>query len=148
VAAAVFSKNTIAAGIQGARSARVRPAVRGPSHGHTLTRSRTPMEMVNMQLLALLALSGGASTDVVSWLLPEHYFKAHQIDVTAAKMVELAGKDPADAKTSIAQLLAIRWLGEHPGEVKKAAAARDLLQQIAQGKKAQDPQGFAREAAA
>jgi hypothetical protein len=42
----------------------------------------------------------------------------------------------------VAQLLAIRWLGAHKAEGEKARA---LLEQIAGGKKAQDPIGFARD---
>ncbi len=59
-------------------------------------------------------------------------------------MIELAGKDPTEPKTQVAQLLALRWLGAHPEEAKKSDKARALLEQIAQGKKAQDSYGFAR----
>lgn len=62
-----------------------------------------------------------------------------------ARIVETAGKEPADGKTQIAQLLAIRWLGENSEQTKKDAKARALLEDIAAGKKAQDPQGFAKE---
>src|SRR5262249_13822868 len=49
-----------------------------------------------------------------------------------------------DGKTQAQQLLAIRWLGEHPDQVKKADGARAVLEQIADGKKAQDGTGFAK----
>ncbi len=60
-------------------------------------------------------------------------------------MEKLAGKYPTDAKTQIAQLLAIDWLGEHATEGK---AARGTLESIAGGKKAQDATGFAKSHAA
>jgi hypothetical protein len=98
-----------------------------------------------MGLLLLLAGSAGLpANDIVSLMQPEDYFKARKIDVSADKMVELAGKDPADGKTQIQQLLAIRWLGDNAAQAKKADGARALLEQLAEGKKAQDPHGFAK----
>jgi hypothetical protein len=96
------------------------------------------------EILVLLALSGGVSNDLASLVNAEDYFKARNIDIKVEKMVELVGNQPADAKASFGQLLAIRWLGQHAAEAKKDKKARDLLQQIADGKKAQDPQGFSR----
>ncbi len=98
-----------------------------------------------MEILLLLASSAGLpANDLVSLIQPEDYFKARKIDVEADKMVELAGKDPKDGKTQVQQLLAIRWLGDNPAQTKKADGARALLEQIAAGKKGQDPHGFAR----
>jgi len=65
--------------------------------------------------------------------------------VTTPKMIELAGKEPIDAKTGIAQLLAIRWLGEHAHEVKKDSDARTLLEEIAKGEKGKKAQGYAKD---
>src|SRR5687767_3990502 len=98
-----------------------------------------------LEMIVLLAGSGGlASNDLVSLVQAEDYFKVRNIAVSADKMAELAGKDPADGKTQVQQLLAIRWLGENAADTKKADGARALLEQIAAGKKAQDPHGFAR----
>src|SRR5262249_26973970 len=67
-------------------------------------------------------------------------FQSRQIDITAAHLEELAGKLPEDAKAEVAQLLAIRWLGEH-----RVEAARGTLQRIAQGQIAQDKHRFAQD---
>jgi hypothetical protein len=99
-----------------------------------------------MEALVLIVLStGGGSNDVVSFLNPEAYFKMHGIKPGVEQMTELAGKDPTEPKTQVAQLLAIRWLGSHAEEAKKSDKARALLAQIAEGKKANDPYGFARD---
>jgi hypothetical protein len=96
--------------------------------------------------MVLLSLgSGSFSNDLVSLIETESYFKSRQVDVTAATMLEFAGKDPRDGKTQIGQLLAIRWLGEHPDEAKKDTKIRALLDEIAHGTKSQDPLGFARD---
>jgi hypothetical protein len=97
------------------------------------------------EILFLLALAGGGSKDLVSFVDAKDYFQARDIEVKVDKMVELAGKTPADAQASVSQLLAIRWLGDHPAEVKKAKGARETLQQIAAGKKGKDSTGFARD---
>src|SRR5262245_4151009 len=97
-------------------------------------------------ILMMLALTGGTgSTDLISFVDGPDYFKAREIEVKLEKMVELAAKTPEDGKDSVAQLLAIRWLGDHPAEVKKAKNARQTLQQITAGKKGKDAAGFARD---
>ncbi len=102
-----------------------------------------------MEILLLLASSAGIpANDLVSLVPVEDYFKSRMIEVSADKMIEFAGKAPADSKTSVQQLLAIRWLGENPDAAKKGKGARDLLEQIAAGKKAQDSHGFAKAHAA
>lgn len=107
------------------------------------------MSASSLNLFLFLALAGGGnSSDLVSWIKAEDYFKARGVEVTPAAMVRLATQEPKDGKTSIAQLLALRWLGQHPNEVKKVEDPRPLLELIAQGKKAQDPQGFAKDYAA
>jgi hypothetical protein len=87
---------------------------------------------------------GTANNDVVSLIDAEDYFKAHEVTVEAGALANLAGQDPADGKAQIAQLLAIRWLGEHADMTRKNEPARSALDAIAKGKKAQDPQGFAK----
>src|SRR5262249_29035988 len=97
-----------------------------------------------MEVLVLLASTSSSPThDLVSLIRAEDYFKARNIAVDASGMVKLATKDPADGKAQIQQLLAIRWLGEHPAELKKTEGARAALEQVATGKKAQDRSGFA-----
>jgi hypothetical protein len=92
-----------------------------------------------------VSTAGGAPTDLVSLIDGPDYFKARSIEVSADKMAELAGKGPSEGQTSVAQLLAIRWLGEHPAEAKQVRGAREGLQKIAEGDRAKDPQGFARD---
>jgi hypothetical protein len=104
------------------------------------------MHMGAMELLVMLALTGGGTAnDLAAWLNGEDYFKSRQIDMKIEKMIELANTPPTTAKASIAQLLAVRWLGEHPAEAKKDKNVRELLVQIALGKKNVDAQGFARD---
>jgi hypothetical protein len=99
-----------------------------------------------MQWFLLMAsCSGSFTTDLVTLLDAESYFKSRMIAATTASLVDVAGKEASDGKTQIAQLLAIRWLGEHPAETKKDAKALALLQAIAAATRAQDPQGFARD---
>ena len=102
-------------------------------------------------LLMLVVAGGGTSTDLASLLPTQDYFKARNIDISIDKAVELAGKDPADGKTQIAQLIALRYLADESAKLKGAPnyeQHRQLLAAIAGGKKAQDPQGFAKEYAA
>jgi hypothetical protein len=94
-------------------------------------------------ILVLVALGSSGSTDLVSMVDGPAYFKSRGIEVKADKMLELAGKTPTGGKEVVAQLLAIRWLGEHPAAAKKLANGRDLLTQIAEGKKGKDARGFA-----
>ncbi len=90
-----------------------------------------------------LVLMGGAGSyfrDLVSAFSVEDYFAYRGVEVKPEEMLKLAQKTPADARDGIAQLLAIRWLGE-----KRVQAAREPLEQIAQGKLGPDPHGFARD---
>src|SRR5262249_31006008 len=104
------------------------------------------MSVSALGLFAFLVVSGGNFPgDLVTLIDADMYFQARKVDVTAAQMVALAGKDPVDGKTQIAQLLALRWLGDHPNVVKADSKIRALLEVVAQGKKAQDPQRFARD---
>src|SRR5262249_49885086 len=86
--------------------------------------------------------------DLVSLIDAPAYFQARDIKITPEKMAELAVREPSDGKAQLAQLLALRWLGEEADQVKKAKDFPKILRQveeIADGKGAQDPQGFAAE---
>jgi hypothetical protein len=103
------------------------------------------MEIVTswVGLIVILAAGhGNFTSDLVSLIEPADYFKSRKIEINADRMLELAGKNPSDGKTQIAQLLAIRWLGAHKAEGERA---HSILGQIAGGEKAQDPSGFARD---
>lgn len=99
-----------------------------------------------MEVMLLLGLGGGgASNDLVSWMDADLYFQSREIKLEAPALAAQAAKEPKDAAASVAQLLAIRWLGEHPAETKQSKEAREVLEQLAAGKGAQDRLGFARE---
>jgi hypothetical protein len=105
------------------------------------------MSLGGMELILLLAFGGGRN-DLVDFIDAPAYFQSRNIAVTVDKMTELAVQDPIDGKTQIRQLLALRWLEEHPAEVKKSKefqAIQKQIEEVAQGKKAQDLQGFAAE---
>ena len=66
-------------------------------------------------------------------------------------MASLAGAVPENGKVQIMQLVALRHPADHPDKLKQAdryPAHRKLLEEIAAGKRAHDPQGFAKEYAA
>jgi hypothetical protein len=106
------------------------------------------MDLFALDFLLFLALYGtGAPNDLVSCVKPEDYFQSRAITVTGNEMVRLAGKEPKDGTASFQQLLALRWLAEHPAELKKEKEARKLLEGLAEGASG-DAQGFAREYAA
>jgi hypothetical protein len=105
------------------------------------------LEMV----MLLLFGSGGMSNEFLSLLDARAYFASRKVEVSVSRMVELATREPANAKDQVSQLLALRWLAEEPAQVKRAkdfARILDSIEQVALGKKAQDPQGFAAEYAA
>jgi len=100
------------------------------------------------EALLFILLGGATPADLVSLMHADDYFEVRKIDLTVEKMIELAGKDPSDGKAQIQQLLALRLLGDDPNEVKKSPqheAVIKLLKQIADGTKAQDRFGFARD---
>src|SRR5262249_26456194 len=73
--------------------------------------------------------------------------KARAVEVSFEKMVDLAATDPKTPQAQIAQLLALRWLADEVGSVKKNenyAGYLRTLEDIATGKKAQDRLGFAK----
>ena len=101
---------------------------------------------VYLSVFMLMALGGmGMPSDLLSLVDPDAYFRAREVPVTVAKMIELAGKQPADVKGEVAQLLAIRMLGDEPEEVQKEKEAIvKVLQPLAEGKQAGDKHGFVR----
>lgn len=99
-------------------------------------------------MLMLLIFAGDLGNDAVSLLDAEGYFKQRNIAISVSQMVELATQDPTSGKAQVRQLLALRWLADHAGAVKKDDSFANLLQQlqaVAEGQKAQDLQGFAAE---
>jgi hypothetical protein len=88
----------------------------------------------------LLAGKGDAPPDFVTLIDADDYFRARQIVASAERMEVLAQTEPTDGPRQIAQLLAIRWLGDHRMET-----ARATLTRIGEGRLAQDKHGFARD---
>ncbi len=101
------------------------------------------------EMLVLALVSGGMnSTDLVALLPPAHYFQSRQIQVSIDRMIDIALTEPTTPKAQIMQLTALRYLADETDNIKKAnnyATNRDAIEQIAQGKKANDPAGFAKE---
>ena len=98
--------------------------------------------------LMLLLMGGGGGSDLLTMLNAEDYFRTRGIETRMDKMMELASKTPAGSKAGVQQLLALRVLGEKADQLKASrefAEYREILKQIAAGKKAQDNLGFARE---
>jgi hypothetical protein len=94
-------------------------------------------------LALLLGVNGAGNLphDLVSLMDINDYFTPRSIETKPDNLVRLAGKAPADAKESLVQLLAIRWLGENVDQLgDQKDAARKALQQLARG-----PEGFPRD---
>jgi hypothetical protein len=87
-----------------------------------------------------LAGLGDSPRDLLTLIDADDYFRARQIDTSTENLKRLAGTPAADGKARVAQLLAIRWLGEH-----REKDAQETLRQLAEGTTAQDPLGFARD---
>ena len=102
-----------------------------------------------MEILILALMSGGInSADLVDLVQPTHYFQYRQWEPSVDKMADMASEDPKDAKGQIAQLTCLRYLAEETAALKKSpryAEHRKALETIAQGNKAQDSLGFAKE---
>jgi hypothetical protein len=105
------------------------------------------MEASFTELLLLLALGGMPVSDVASLLEPAAYLKAHGVEPKAERLAELAAGPAKDGKGQMTQLQAIRWLGGHPAEAKRAGAL-DALRAVAEGKEGDDAYGLARAHAA
>ena len=106
-----------------------------------------PASLVYVLLLA--AAGGGSSNDLVSCIDPTHYFESRRVRLRVPEMLALVYMKPqTGSKARIQQLLAIRWLGDHPAEARKDDKVRPMLEAIAKGKWTPDDQGFAKEYAA
>lgn len=104
------------------------------------------MMMLGFTEVLIFLLFGGVSNDIASLLEPQDYFNHRQIGVSVEKMLELAKTEPNSGKAQIQQLLALRVLAEDADKIKKAenfAAIKKDIRDIAEGKVAQDLQGFA-----
>jgi hypothetical protein len=87
--------------------------------------------MMGPDFAFLFALMLGGPFEVTSLVDAEDYFRHREIAVDGDKLIRLAGTDPTgpeDGKGRLAQLLAIRTLGE-----RKEAKARKLLEDLAGG---------------
>src|SRR5262245_56180567 len=63
-------------------------------------------------LLMLLMSAGGASADLATLLDPGDYFMQRGVEVRLDTMMELAAAENKDGSNQIAQLLALRVLGD------------------------------------
>jgi hypothetical protein len=92
-------------------------------------------------LVAYLFFAGpfGTTQDLLGLVDPEDYFQTRHITTAPSTMEKLAQSRPGDARSEVAQLLAIRWLGDH-----RIRAARQTLQQLAHPEPAEDPHGSVR----
>ena len=103
--------------------------------------------MATSGLFSLLALMGGGG-DLVSALPAKDYFEYRQIEPSIDKLVELAATEPATGKAQLAQLFALKMLVGDVAALRKSAKLaehRQVLKEIADGKKAADKCGFAAE---
>src|SRR6266404_2831611 len=95
---------------------------------------------VTMATLAILyLLLAGLShhpPELVSLIDPDSYFSSRGIQTSAENMEAVAEAQPGSAAEEVAQLLAIRWLGEHG-----AVQAKSTLLKIANGQLAGDEMG-------
>jgi hypothetical protein len=97
-------------------------------------------------LIFMLFMTPGC--DLLSLADPADYFKSRNIAVSIDKMVDLATTPATDGKSQAAQLLALRYLAEDAAGVKKAKNFEEILkrmEEVAEGKKANDSLGFARD---
>lgn len=99
--------------------------------------------------ILLLLLSGGMNTtDLVEMAQPGDFFKSRQIEPTVDQLLDLAIADPTTGQAQIRQLMALRQIAVDADNFKKAknyATNRMALEEVAEGKRAQDPLGFAQE---
>jgi hypothetical protein len=108
------------------------------------------MVFVRLPEVIMMFLLTGSPTgnDLLALADPAGYFASRQIEVSIDRMAALAGEEPKDAKAQVRQLLALRYLAEHPEKMKKAegyARHRRLIEEVAVGERAQDRLGFAKE---
>ena len=99
-------------------------------------------------MMFALVVGGMNNTDLVGLVQPQHYFESRQVRVSIDSMIDIALTDPKDGKAQIMQLTALRYMADESVAFKKAsnyATNREAIELIAQGKKAQDKVGFAKE---
>jgi hypothetical protein len=104
------------------------------------------MNLGFIEIVMILLLSGGTPGDVASMLPTEAYLKHRQIESDVDSLMAWATKEPTDPKTQLAQLVAMRRLGEQRDAFAKSPKATDyrqMLARIAEGKLAADKTGFA-----
>jgi hypothetical protein len=89
-------------------------------------------------LYLLLAGLSHHPPELVSLIDPDSYFSSRGIQTSAQNMEAMVDAQPGSAAEEVAQLLAIRWLGEHG-----AVQAKSTLLKIANGHLAGDEMGFA-----
>src|SRR5262249_42027873 len=116
---------------------------------HHLSRSAPMVALGLPEVLMMFLLSGSPSgTDLLALVDPATYFASRQMEVSIDKMAGLAAVAPKDAKGQLSQLLALRYLAEHPDKLKQAeafAGYRRLIEEIAGGRTGQDKLGFSKE---
>ncbi len=102
------------------------------------------------EVLLVALLGGPGASDLASVLPLQAYFQYRNIPLSVDKMVELAATTPTDGKTQLQQNLALRYLRENIEQVKTSPNSqkhREVIAEIAAGKKANDAQGFAKDQA-
>ncbi len=101
------------------------------------------------EILILAMLSGGmTTTDVVAMVQPTHYFKSRNVEPTIDAMIDTIIVAPDTPKAQIRQLVALRHLADEADKFKKDknyASNREAVEEVADGKRGKDPQGFAQE---
>lgn len=101
------------------------------------------------EVLMLALLTGGMNdTDLVAMVQPKAYFQSREIRLSIDSMIDVAIREPKDNKAQIMQLSALRYLTDESDAFKKAtnyASNREAIEEIAQGKRAQDKAGFSKE---
>jgi hypothetical protein len=122
----------------------------GNQHSPVLKEESNMMMGFGFSGILMLALisSGTGSTDLVDLVQPTHYFQHRDWEPSVDKMADMAGEDPKDGTGQIAQLTCLRYLADETAALKKSpryAEHRKTLEAIAQGKKAQDSLGFAKD---
>jgi hypothetical protein len=102
-----------------------------------------------VEILMVALMSGGVnSTDLVALIQPADYFKARQFEPTIDRLIDVVIAEPTTPKAQIMQLVALRQLADDADKFKKAKnydTNRIAIEEIAEGKRGKDAQGFAQE---
>jgi hypothetical protein len=90
----------------------------------------------------LFLISGDRSpVDLLSLIDAEVYFRSHNIEIRAANLLRIAEVEAQDAPGEVARLLAIRWLGNQAGNMKKPDVEA-VLRRVSRGKAYRDAHTF------